>query len=191
MKLFRAQLLLLVLVIILLVTSLGLGIYIYIKKGFSEDKKGVGERVVVDKQRVFDDDDFNSKEFSEEEWIRPLENNAEGSLLSAKAQIRGKIKELNKELIVVETAGELYEIKLPLRFYFYCAPLFFTDAEGKKVPASEVPMFFQEYSDIGKLVYFDNVKDKIKAGDETTVEVKVDENENMQVEIMAGYGCEI
>ena len=191
MKLSRIQLLFLILVIILLIISLGLGIYIFLKKRSSEGRKGTVRKVIVDEQRAFDDDDFNSKEFSKEEWIRPLENNAEGSLLSAKAQIRGKIKEFNKELIVVETAGELYEIKLPLRFYFYCAPLFFTDAEGKKVPASEVPMFFEEYSDIGKLVYFDNVKDKIKTGDETTVEVKVDENENMQVEIMAGYGCEI
>jgi len=191
MKLSRTQLLFLSLSIILLIISLGLGIYIFFKKRSSEDKKEAGKKVVVNEQRVFADDDFNSKEFSEEEWIRPLENNAEGSLLSAKAQIRGKIKEFNKELIIIETAGELYDIKLPLRFYFYCAPLFFTDAEGKKVSASEVPMFFEEYSDIGKLVYFDNIKDKIKTGDETTVEVKVDENENMQVEIMAGYGCEI
>lgn len=136
-----------------------------------------------------------SSEFSTKDYIQPLESNVTGSIYSSRAQLRGVVSSwslgtlLKKGKLAIAVGEEEFGIILPDKVEFMCLPLTKTSANGTTYKMSEV--YVDLTNSQGVMVEVNVVSQKIPEGADITLQVNVDEEENMEAAFIVGYGCDV
>ena len=136
-----------------------------------------------------------SEEFTNQKYIYPLENNATGSIYSTRAQLRGVVSSwslgtfFEKGTLVVTVGEKEFSIGLPDKVELLCLPLTKTGDDGVTYKMSDIYLTLENAT--GVMVDTEVVSQKIPEGAEITLQVKVDEDENMEASFIVGYGCSI
>lgn len=130
-----------------------------------------------------------SEAFNPKGYIVPLESNEKGSIYSSRAQIKGVVKTWTDKALKLVVADEEKTILLPAAVYLYCSPQYFTDANGKQVPASTVWINFPKDKPMGTLTDSAQLPKKFAVGTDLVALVNVAENDAMTAYMMAGFGC--
>lgn len=130
--------------------------------------------------------------FTSDNYVVPLESNIESpSEYSSRAQIRGVVGDWQNNMVSVEATGKTFEISVPQQTYIRCMPETIVDSEGKTVETKQIYLDFRNAQSKGTLVQEETIREKISVGDDLTLIVNVDSNENMTADFFVGYGCEI
>ena len=130
-----------------------------------------------------------SSEFTPQNYIQPLENNATGSIYSPRAQIRGVVSSWSENTLVVNMGDKELSISLPQNLSLRCLPLTKTSADGTTFKMADV---FVDLSNAkGTPTDVSIISEQIPVGADITLQVAVDEENNMTADLILGYGCSI
>ena len=183
MKLPKPFLISLIIFFLFLAITFYLGFLLY-----KQRKVDVGQTPAPEqgKQRSLE----NKANFDTTNYVIPLESNAVGGLFSSRAQLRGVIETLEESRMVVKIDEELYGVDLPSQVYLRCMTETLTGSQGT-VPTSQVFLDFRQSEDKGTLISSSEIGELISVDDDVTVQVDVDENDNMTADMIVGYGCRL
>lgn len=184
MKLPRSFLLPALAVALLFLIAFYLGFSLVSQRSTTDLQPSKGGETLVPQRQI------GSGNYNSEKYVVAIENNAEGSIYSSRAQMRGKVSSWEERGLVVVVGDEVFRINLPEKVYFKCVPSTYTSPDGKEVPASTVYLDLRNAGQ-GELVDSSDVKDKITQGSDLTLQVNVDKGDNMTADLFVGYGCSI
>lgn len=136
-----------------------------------------------------------SEKFTTKEYIQALEDNTAGSIYSSRAQLRGVVSSwklgsiIEKGTLAIVVDEEDFVVKLPSEIELRCLPLTKISADGTNYKMSDV--YVDLTSSQGVMVDAEVVAQKIPKGADITLQVDVDEDENMEATFILGYGCDV
>lgn len=185
MKLPKTFLPLFLILVVLLVSGFYLGNVLTQKGKVGEQGLRPGE-TPRPRQRQVDDTSFDSTQY-----VIPLESNEAGSIYSSRAQVRGVVSSWGGKILAVKVGEKAVNISLPSQVYLRCMSATVTGPNGEVVKTSSVYLDFRNAETKGTLVDTSIVSEKIAVGADITVQVNVDENDNMTADMIVGYGCTI
>jgi hypothetical protein len=142
------------------------------------------ERLAVLPQREIVDPTF-----TKDGYIKPLEKNDEGSIYSARASVRGKVKEWQNGKVQVWVGATLREIKLPNEVNLRCFSEYIVNKSGEKMKTSDAWLDVNNMAESGPKVKSVTLPQWFAEGADIVLAVNVGKNDSMTAYQVVGYGC--
>jgi len=136
--------------------------------------------------------EVDGTKLEEQSYARYITEEDDETNQATGVQLRGKLSQVTKTSLKLDLGGEqVVEMLLPDKVEIKCEPQYLTAVTGEVVSKDDVYFDYSNYyiSDEDKMES-DKITEIIGLDNDLVVVADFDDNENMVVQLVAGFGCE-